>query len=73
MKKKTKGKPTNREKDALEAIRLYQRNNKRPPTFQEVGDMLGISKSGATSHCRKLWDKGWVTWDKWKSRTLRIL
>gem|GEM_PF-6609861 len=71
--KPIKGRPTEREKDVLAAIRLYQKAYKRPPTHEEIGAGLGISKSAAGTHCRSLRDKGLVTWDKWKSRTLRIL
>ena len=68
-----KGKPTPREKDVLAAIRLYQKKNKRPPTFTELGEMLGFSKHGALAHCRNMRFKGLVTWTKWSPRTLRIL
>jgi len=72
-KKLSRGTPTPREKDILAAIRLYQKNNKRPPTFEELGEAIGMAKVTAVGHCRRLQDKGLVTWDKWKSRTLRIL
>lgn len=73
MKAKTKGKPTIQEKNILAAIRVHQKNHGRPPTHEEIGDTLGIAKQTARFHLRNLRKKGWVDWDRYKARTLRLL
>ncbi|PJN91312.1 transcriptional regulator [Bacillus sp. mrc49] len=66
--------PTRRQKEVLEAIKLYKSQNGYPPSFRELGEVLGLKSpstiSGMLDSLRK---KGYVTWQEGRPRTLQIL
>jgi predicted ArsR family transcriptional regulator len=43
------------------------------PTVRELADELGISVNGAANHLKALRNKGHVTWEPKKARTLQVL
>ena len=72
-KKLKKVKPTWGQKRIIAAIRYLKGVHKTIPTFEEIGDHLGISKQTVASHLRKLQEKNLVDWKHRSPRTLRIL
>jgi len=62
-----------RQRQALDAIRAFSQENGYQPTFEEIGEILGIHKATALEHLAALKAKGVVTWEPGQPRTLRIL
>jgi len=56
----------------LDCIRSYLRDYDMSPTMQELQDQLGKSRGSIQNSLNRLKDAGLVTWEKYKSRTLRL-
>ncbi|MGE6379954.1 hypothetical protein, partial [Peribacillus muralis] len=66
--------PTKRQKEVLEAITIYKTTNGYPPSFRELGGLVGLkSSSTISSMLDSLRKKGYVTWQEGRPRTLQIL
>ncbi|MEY8189525.1 transcriptional regulator [Peribacillus simplex] len=66
--------PTKRQKEVLEAIKVYKTENGYPPSFRELGRAVGLKPSSTiSSMLDSLRKKGYVTWQEGRPRTLQIL
>jgi repressor LexA len=66
--------PTPRQADVLAAIIRLTAEHGFAPTTRELADACGIaSTNGVADHLDKLRARGWITWERTKSRTLRVL
>lgn len=65
---------TNRQREALEAVINYVEAKNYPPSYRELGALIGLSSSSTVCGLlNKLKDKGFVSWEDGQPRTLRIL
>lgn len=65
---------TQRQNEAYEFIRRYARENRMPPTLQEIGDALGIaSTNGVYKLLQSLEAKGWIEREKNAARGITVL
>jgi SOS-response transcriptional repressor LexA len=65
---------TPRQKDVAEQFYLMVQDNGYAPTFNEMGDALGISKVGISEHVEYLIQKGVMgRGRKWRARSLYLL
>ncbi|MCS6900293.1 MAG: transcriptional repressor LexA [Myxococcales bacterium] len=63
---------TPRQQQVLDFIRLSIRERGHPPTLREIGSRFGIkSTNGVNDHLKALENKGYLTRDDMKSRSLR--
>ncbi|MGE6379998.1 transcriptional regulator [Peribacillus muralis] len=66
--------PTKRQKEVLEAITKYIIMNGYPPSIRDLGEEVGLKSSSTVStNLVKLKEKGYVTWEEGRPRTLRVL
>ncbi|MGE6379972.1 transcriptional regulator [Peribacillus muralis] len=66
--------PTKRQRDVLEAITKYTTLKGYPPSIRDIGEDVGLKSSSTVSFMlTKLKEKGYVTWEEGRSRTLQIL
>lgn len=66
--------PTPRQQEFIAFIRQYNAEHKYPPNVRDIRDHFGFaSPSGVQSALNALKQKGYVTWDHGKSRTLRLV
>lgn len=69
-----KGRLTQRQTEAYEFIRRFIREERKPPTLQEIGDALGIaSTNGVYKLLQALQAKGYVEREKHAARGLTLL
>jgi len=61
---------TKRQEQVLHVVKTYILSNLYPPTIQEVSDQLSITKKGIVDHLQALERKGYLTWDRGKSRSI---
>lgn len=64
---------TPRQKEVLEFIRSFVRENRYPPTIREISEAFGISVKGAHDHVRALEKKQVIRYDAKRSRTIEVL
>lgn len=65
---------TKRQREALEAVINYVETKNYPPSYRELGNLIGLSSSSTVSSIlNKLKEKGYVSWEEGQPRTLRIL
>lgn len=66
--------PTKRQKEVLEALTNYINTNGYPPSFRDLGVSVGLKSSSTISDLLdKLRNKGYVTWEEGRPRTLQVL
>lgn len=58
--------------EILPFIAHYMQEQGRPPSLEEIGDVLGTTKSVVHKRLEQLRDLGWVEWDEGQARTLRL-
>jgi SOS-response transcriptional repressor LexA len=62
-----------RQRNALRAIREHTERHGYPPTMKQLGEAIGLSSVGSVSYVlRCLQDKGYITREPDKSRTIRL-
>lgn len=65
---------TKKQQAIVDAIRDYLAQHKYSPTIREVCKLVGLSSSGNIHrHLNLLKEKGVLTWEETKPRTLKIL
>lgn len=64
--------PTLRQLEVLDAIESMSFAMKYPPTLEEVGEQLEMSKRGAHDAVQRLQRKELADWSHGKARTLRV-
>lgn len=65
---------TERQNEAYEYIRAYLREHRKPPTYHEMGDALGISSTnGVYKLLQALEKKGYIEREKHVARGLRLV
>lgn len=65
---------TERRRQVFDAICAFVGEKNYAPTIREIGDRVGLtSSSTVTAHVRALRDKGFISWDPGKPRTIRVL
>lgn len=65
---------TRRQKEVLEAITNYIRENHYAPAYRELGNIIGVkSPSTVSDILQKLKSKGYINWEEGQPRTLHIL
>ncbi|WP_433959298.1 transcriptional regulator [Cytobacillus horneckiae] len=65
---------TKRQREALEAVINYVEKINYPPSYRELGKLIGLASSSTVSGIlNRLKDKGFVSWEEGQPRTLRIL
>lgn len=65
---------TNRQSEALTALKKFIAKRGYPPTVRELGEMLGLSSSATTQfHLTKLAEKGYIKKVDAKNRTIELL
>lgn len=65
---------TKRQREALEAVINYVEVKNYPPSYRELGKLIGLSSSSTVCGLlNKLKDKGFVSWIEGQPRTLRII
>ena len=66
--------PTKRQQEVLEAITKYIVMNGYPPSIRDLGEEVGLKSASTVSFMlTKLKEKGYVTWEEGKPRTLRVM
>lgn len=61
-------------RNILAFIKEYIQENEYPPTFDEIGEAVGLlSKSTVHTHMHGLKAKGYITFIDGSSRTIRVL
>jgi len=63
---------THRQKQVLNEIARFIRNNKLPPTMKELGTLLGMAPPSAFQHVQALEKKGFLERQPLKSRAMRL-
>jgi len=68
------GNMTPKQRTTLETIIIFIRHRNYPPSIRDLCSILGI-KSASTVHgyLERLKSKGFITWEKDKPRTLKVL
>ncbi len=61
-----------RQREALDALQAFQRQNARPPTRAELGEFLGVSAQTADFHLKALERKGYLRLSR-QSRGIDLL
>ncbi|GLY09615.1 transcriptional regulator [Pseudobacillus badius] len=65
---------TLKQQKVLEVVVEYQHEKGYPPAMRELGDILNLaSASTVKNYLDVLKRKGYVTWEKGKPRTLKVL
>lgn len=65
---------TERQQEVLDAITAYRAENQRPPTFRDIGKLIGVSSpNGVRCHLAALVRKGYIERDEHTSRGIRVL
>lgn len=65
---------TDRQKDVYVAILAYIEKNGFPPSMRDIQLMLKLSShSTAENHMLALVKKGWIAWEKDKTRAIRLI
>ena len=65
---------TERQQKVLEFVDDYVRRNGFPPTFREIGNVLGLANVNAVrGHVAALEKKGYITKDPDKARSIRVV
>ncbi|KIL72502.1 hypothetical protein [Bacillus badius] len=65
---------TSKQQKVLEAVIEHQNKKGYPPAIRELGDILNLaSPSTVKNFLDVLKRKGYVTWEKGKPRTLKVL
>ncbi|MCL5125200.1 MAG: transcriptional regulator [Deltaproteobacteria bacterium] len=65
---------TARESQIYTAIHDFITVNGYPPTFREIGSLVGLKSSSAVHYyLQKIRDKGHISYHPGKSRTLRVI
>jgi SOS-response transcriptional repressor LexA len=65
---------TERQLAILEIIKQFTKERGFSPTLRELAEITGIkSSNGVEDHLKRLRKRGLVTWEKYKSRTLRVV
>lgn len=65
---------TSRQREVLETLEKYVATNHYPPSYRELGTMVGIaSPSTISGVLNRLRDNGYVNWEEGRPRTLRII
>lgn len=55
-------------------IKEYKDENNYPPTVREIGDEVGLSSSSTVHrHLTDLKDKGYITFEEGKPRTIQLI
>lgn len=66
--------PSKGQRALLASIRRLEAKRGFPPTIRELASDLGVSTTnGVAQTLDALRRKGWVTWDRGHSRTLKIV
>ena len=65
--------PTKRQKEILNFITGYIRENEYPPTIRDIAENFSISVKGASDHLHALRKKGLLEQGDKKSRTLKVI
>lgn len=63
---------TRRQVEILELIQKYRQEHRCSPTMQEMAEQLGLSKVTIFEHVDALVDKGWLSRDTHKARSLTL-
>ena len=64
--------PTKKQQEVLRFIRNFAVHERKPPTFREIGDNLGISVGAAQERLLALQKKGLVSWVPGKPRSIQL-
>ncbi|MED4749971.1 transcriptional regulator [Brevibacillus choshinensis] len=65
---------TTKQRNVLDAIMEFTKNNKYPPTMRELSDMVGLkSVSTLYTHLEKLKVHGLITWEPSSPRTITVV
>lgn len=65
---------TDKQKECLIIINLFIKHKGYSPTVREIAKELKNNSPATTFyHMKKLKEKGYITWEKGKNRTLKIL
>jgi SOS-response transcriptional repressor LexA len=62
---------TDRQRAVYDWVVDYCETNGYSPTIREVGLAFGLSNNGVMCHLISLRKKGWLTWNRYRSRTIR--
>ncbi len=57
----------------LDCIQAHWRSHEISPTVQEIESEMGRSRGSIQNSLKRLKDEGYITWVKYKSRTIRLL
>lgn len=61
-------------KNILAFIKKYIKENEYPPTFEEIGEAVGLlSRSTVHAHLHSLKKKGYISFIDGSPRTIRVL
>lgn len=66
--------PTIRQQEVIDTIQKYLSINGYPPSFRDIGKIVGMKSSSTVSGIlTNLKKKGYVTWETGRPRTLKII
>jgi len=64
---------TRRQREVLEFILDYRREEGVSPTMDEIADALGVNKKTVYEHLRRLRARGALTWRRYEARSISVL
>ena len=64
---------TRRQEKVLDTIKQFIEENEYPPTLAEIGEEIGITRSGVQGHLDQLEKKGYISMTPGRSRSVVIL
>jgi len=69
----SKGDLTDRQTEIFEFICNFIFDEKKPPTYRDIADGFGVGVKGAVDHVEALRKKGWISIQKNKARSIKII
>ncbi|MED1607735.1 transcriptional regulator [Cytobacillus kochii] len=65
---------TTRQREVLEILEKYVAINHYPPSYRELGALVGLASSSTISGIlNKLRENGYVSWEDGRPRTLKVI
>ena len=64
---------TSQESEVLTCIKRFRSENGFSPVYAEISERIGISIPTARTHVLRLMDKGYISMERCKARTITVL
>jgi len=73
MSQQTENELTETQRDVLDFIIEFIKQEGYPPSVRDIGDAFGRSPNGVKCHLDPLKKKGFIDWIENKARTIRVI